>query len=122
MVTLTGLVATVKLTRSEAVRVRESVHSAGAMAGAGGGTFKEMKTAAEKAACASLAGVLADRNARVEATPAVDPYGDMPTSKGDRTPLAPPSATCRDEPREFVRGRDTDDLVPRAGSIVDLYA
>jgi hypothetical protein len=114
--------ALVNVSLDESVKVREAQQGASLLSGTFGGTFKDMDRAGNEAAEITLMEVLAARHGYVVSRDAADSYGSMPTSKGDRMPMVPPSALYREIPREFVRGSDTDDLVPTAGRIIDLYA
>lgn len=123
VVILTSETATVKVSLAERVRIGEVRQGARLLSGTAGDTFKGMDRAGDDAAEVALMRVLAERHGyAVARAAAVDPYGAMPTSRGDRTPQAPPSALCRDEPREFVRGADSDDPEATAGRLIDLYA
>jgi hypothetical protein len=118
---LTTETVTVKVNLRERSRIGEAAHGARLLAGTAGGTFSDMDRDGRLAGEVALMRVLAERHGFTAIRVAADPYGAMPASRGDRTPRVPPSALCRREPREFVRGSDTDDLVPCDGHI-DLYA
>lgn len=119
---LTSRTATVNLDLSDRVRIGEIRQGARILSGTHGGTFKDMDRAGDEAAEIALMEVLAARHGYRVTRGAADDYGSIPASKGDRMPMVPPSALYRKIPREFVRGSDTDDLVPTAGRIIDLYA
>jgi hypothetical protein len=117
MTILTAEQVTVKLSTGEVIRVSEAARGASLVAGGNGGTFRDMDNAARVAQLRELARVLQEKAARLAGEYESEGM-DFPTRvRNGHGGRIPPSCQTAPEPREFIRGMDSDDLIP-VGSFV----